>query len=46
MRLEQLKADERTKKALYSALDDITQELPALIKVHKTQKRCTAGGFD
>lgn len=45
-RWEQLKADERAEKALYSALDDIPQALLALMKAHKIQKRCAAVGFD
>lgn len=45
-RWEQLKADERAEKALHSALDDIPNALPALMKAHKIQKRCAAVGFD
>ncbi|MBD8453512.1 nucleoside triphosphate pyrophosphohydrolase [Serratia rubidaea] len=45
-RWEQLKAGERAEKALYSALDDIPNALPALMKAHKIQKRCAAVGFD
>lgn len=45
-RWEQLKAGERAEKALHSALDDIPQSLPALMKAHKIQKRCAAVGFD
>ncbi|MGG7668612.1 nucleoside triphosphate pyrophosphohydrolase [Yersinia sp. J1] len=43
---EQRKAGERADKALYSALDDIPDALPALMKAHKIQKRCAAVGFD
>ncbi|ARZ02202.1 nucleoside triphosphate pyrophosphohydrolase [Yersinia ruckeri] len=43
---EQRKAGERADKALYSALDDIPNALPALMKAHKIQKRCAAVGFD
>ncbi|AHG21236.1 nucleoside triphosphate hydrolase [Chania multitudinisentens RB-25] len=45
-RWEQLKADERAEKALYSVLDDIPNALPALMKAHKIQKRCATVGFD
>lgn len=45
-RWEQLKAGERAEKALHSALDDIPNALPALMKAHKIQKRCAAVGFD
>ncbi|WP_269935011.1 nucleoside triphosphate pyrophosphohydrolase [Serratia liquefaciens] len=45
-RWEQLKAGERAEKALHSALDDIPQALPALMKAHKIQKRCASVGFD
>ncbi|NIH16171.1 nucleoside triphosphate pyrophosphohydrolase [Serratia symbiotica] len=45
-RWEQLKAEYRAKKARYSALDDIPQALPALMKAHKIQKRCAGVGFD
>lgn len=45
-RWKQLKAEERAKKALYSALNDIPQAMPALMKAHKIQKRCAAVGFD
>ena len=43
---ETRKAGERAKKALYSALDDIPDALPALMKAHKIQKRCASVGFD
>ncbi|WP_114195990.1 nucleoside triphosphate pyrophosphohydrolase [Edaphovirga cremea] len=43
---EQTKSQERADKALFSALDDIPQTLPALMKAHKIQKRCAAVGFD
>ncbi|AJI94855.1 MazG family protein [Yersinia ruckeri] len=43
---EQRKVGERAEKALYSALDDIPNALPALMKAHKIQKRCAAVGFD
>ena len=43
---ESRKAEERAEKALYSALDDIPDALPALMKAHKIQKRCKAVGFD
>ncbi|MFW5398702.1 nucleoside triphosphate pyrophosphohydrolase [Yersinia sp. 1252 StPb PI] len=43
---ESRKAEERAEKALYSALDDIPDALPALMKAHKIQKRCAAVGFD
>ncbi|MBO1549886.1 nucleoside triphosphate pyrophosphohydrolase [Yersinia pseudotuberculosis] len=43
---ESRKAEERAEKALYSALDDIPDALPALMKAHKIQKRCASVGFD
>lgn len=43
---ESRKAGERAEKALYSALDDIPDALPALMKAHKIQKRCASVGFD
>lgn len=46
VRWEQLKAGERAEKALHSALDDIPNALPALMKAHKIQKRCASVGFD
>lgn len=46
LRWEQLKADERAEKALDSALDDIPNALPALMKADKIQKRCASVGFD
>ncbi|GAA3911944.1 MULTISPECIES: nucleoside triphosphate pyrophosphohydrolase [Gibbsiella] len=45
-RWEKIKTQERAEKALHSALDDIPQALPALMKAHKIQKRCAAVGFD
>lgn len=43
---EKGKIQERADKALYSALDDIPGNLPALMKAHKIQKRCANVGFD
>lgn len=43
---EQTKAQERAEKARYSALDDIPDALPALMKAHKIQQRCASVGFD
>lgn len=43
---ESTKAAERAEKAQHSALDDIPDALPALMKAHKIQKRCSAVGFD
>ncbi|WP_198424989.1 nucleoside triphosphate pyrophosphohydrolase [Erwinia persicina] len=43
---EQIKSDERAGKAQHSALDDIPQALPALMRAHKIQKRCSNVGFD
>ncbi|MBP2168069.1 ATP diphosphatase [Erwinia toletana] len=43
---EQTKAAERANKEQHSALDDIPAALPALMKAHKIQKRCSAVGFD
>jgi ATP diphosphatase len=40
------KTQERADKALFSALDDIPGNLPALMKAHKIQKRCANVGFD
>lgn len=34
------------KKARYSALDDIPDALPALMKAYKIQQRCASVGFD
>lgn len=45
-RWEQIKSDERAEKAQHSALDDIPESLPALMRAHKIQKRCSAVGFD
>jgi ATP diphosphatase len=45
-RWEGLKAQERAEKALHSAMDDIPDALPALMRAHKIQKRCAAVGFD
>ncbi|QMV52860.1 nucleoside triphosphate pyrophosphohydrolase [Ewingella americana] len=43
---EARKALERAEKSLHSALDDIPQALPALMRAHKIQKRCANVGFD
>ena len=43
---EKTKSAERTEKAQHSALDDIPESLPALMRAHKIQKRCSAVGFD
>lgn len=43
---EARKALERADKSLHSALDDIPSALPALMKAHKIQKRCSNVGFD
>ncbi|MFB5171648.1 nucleoside triphosphate pyrophosphohydrolase [Erwinia amylovora] len=43
---EQVKRAERAEKAQHSALDDIPQALPALMRAHKIQKRCSSVGFD
>ena len=45
-RWEQIKSDERAEKAQHSAVDDIPHALPALMRAHKIQKRCSAVGFD
>ena len=45
-RWEQIKSDERAEKAQHSALDDIPHALPALMRAHKIQKRCSTVGFD
>lgn len=45
-RWEQIKSDERAEKEQHSALDDIPESLPALMRAHKIQKRCSAVGFD
>lgn len=43
---EQIKRAERADKAQHSALDDIPKALPALMRAHKIQKRCSHVGFD
>ncbi|MGS0690995.1 nucleoside triphosphate pyrophosphohydrolase [Shewanella sp. 30m-9] len=43
---EQLKALERSERALYSVLDDIPLSLPALSRSMKIQKRVARVGFD
>lgn len=43
---EQLKQQERDKRAQYSILDDIPNSIPALMKAEKIQKRCASVGFD
>lgn len=43
---EQIKQQERAEKAQHSALDDIPQALPALMRAQKIQKRCRSVGFD
>lgn len=43
---EAIKTAERADKAQHSALDDIPQALPALMRAHKIQKRCHNVGFD
>lgn len=43
---ETLKSQERSAKAMTSALDDIPVSLPALMKADKIQRRCAAVGFD
>ena len=43
---EKIKSDERAEKAQHSALDDIPHALPALMRAHKIQKRCSHVGFD
>lgn len=45
-RWEQIKSEERAGKAQHSALDDIPHSLPALMRAHKIQKRCSTVGFD
>ena len=45
-RWEQIKSAERAEKAQHSALDDIPHSLPALMRAHKIQRRCSAVGFD
>ncbi|WP_264273540.1 nucleoside triphosphate pyrophosphohydrolase [Duffyella gerundensis] len=43
---EKIKIAERADKAQHSALDDIPRALPALMRAHKIQKRCSNVGFD
>lgn len=43
---ERIKTAERAEKEQHSALDDIPEALPALMRAHKIQKRCSAVGFD
>lgn len=43
---EQIKTGERAEKARHSALDDIPRAMPALMRAHKIQKRCSNVGFD
>lgn len=43
---EKTKSAERAEKAQHSTLDDIPESLPALMRAHKIQKRCSAVGFD
>lgn len=43
---EQYKQIERSDKSQHSALDDIPQALPALMRAHKIQQRCASVGFD
>lgn len=43
---EQIKTSERAEKAQHSALDDIPRAMPALMRAHKIQKRCSTVGFD
>ncbi|WP_029684459.1 nucleoside triphosphate pyrophosphohydrolase [Tatumella saanichensis] len=45
-RWEQLKQQERAEKSMNSALDDIPRAMPALMRAHKIQKRCSNVGFD
>lgn len=45
-RWEQIKIEERAQKAQHSALDDIPEALPALMRAQKIQKRCSNVGFD
>ncbi len=40
------KARSGAEKAQHSALDDIPHSLPALMRAHKIQRRCSAVGFD
>ncbi len=43
---EARKSEERKSKDQHSALDDIPLGMPALMRAHKIQKRCSAVGFD
>lgn len=43
---ERIKTAERAEKEQHSALDDIPEALPALMRAHKIQKRCSSVGFD
>ncbi len=43
---ESIKTAERAEKEQHSALDDIPEALPALMRAHKIQKRCSSVGFD
>ncbi|EOS96052.1 nucleoside triphosphate pyrophosphohydrolase [Erwinia tracheiphila] len=43
---EQIKTFERAEKQQHSALGDIPRTLPALMRAHKIQKRCSNVGFD
>ena len=43
---EKLKAEERKEKKAASALDDIGQSLPAILRAYKIQKRVARIGFD
>ncbi len=45
-RWESIKTAERAEKAQHSALDDIPEALPALMRAQKIQKRCSSVGFD
>lgn len=45
-RWEAIKSAERAEKSQHSALDDIPHNLPALMRAHKIQKRCSTVGFD
>lgn len=45
-RWEHTKSQERAQKAQFSALDDIPEAMPALMRAHKIQKRVAAVGFD
>lgn len=43
---ESIKTAERAEKEQHSALDDIPEALPALMRAQKIQKRCSSVGFD